>query len=136
MASSSWTWRRANPIYLELLPDAVQKAVGRVHREGEAARAMLAREGFRPQNLVDIFDAGPTFASRRDEIVTVRESRVRRTRIVEAVEGPARLVSREGLTGFRAARAAVHLTSEEAEVGRDLAEALGLAEGDPVRVAS
>ena len=34
-----------HPIYLELLPDAVQKAVGRVHREGEAARAMLVVRG-------------------------------------------------------------------------------------------
>ena len=124
-----------NPIYLELLPDAVQKAVGRVHREGEAARAMLVREGFRPQNLVDIFDAGPTVAARRDEIVTVRESLVRRARIMEAVEGPARLLSHDGLAAFRAVRAPVHLGEEEAEIGRHVAEALNLAEGDPIRVA-
>jgi arginine N-succinyltransferase len=124
-----------HPIYLELLPDAVQKAVGRVHRDGEPARAMLAREGFRPQNLVDIFDAGPTYACRRDDIVTVRESVTRPVRIVEAVAGPERLVSHDGVATFRAARAPVHLTPDEAEVGRETADALRLADGDMLRVA-
>ncbi len=124
-----------HPIYLELLPDHVRESVGRVHRDGEAARAMLAREGFRPQNLVDIFDAGPTVACRRDDIITVKGSRVRRARVVEAVEGPPRLLSHDSVTAFRAVRAPVHLSEDEAEMGQRAADALQIRDGDPVRVA-
>src|SRR5262249_46499385 len=49
-----------HPIYVELLPEQAREAVARVHREGEAARALLEREGFRACGLIDIFDAGPT----------------------------------------------------------------------------
>ena len=124
-----------NPIYLELLPDAVQQAVGRVHRDGEPARAMLAREGFRAQNLVDIFDAGPTVSCRRDDIVTVRDSRVRRVRVADAVEGPSQLLAYDAVAGFRAVRAPVALGEEEAQISREAAEALRLHDGDPVRIA-
>ena len=124
-----------HPIYLELLPEAVQKAVGRVHREGEAARAMLERENFRPQNLVDIFDAGPSMAARRDEIVTVRDSRRLRVRVADSAEQPARLVSTDTIDGFRSVRAPVQLLDDEARVGREAAEALGVGDGDMIRVA-
>ena len=124
-----------HPIYLELLPDATQKAVGRVHREGEPARVMLEREGFRYASLVDIFDAGPTVSARRDDIATVRGSQRRRARIVDRVDGPPMLVSRDSLDSFRATRTPSMLTLEEAEVSREAAEALRIDEGDLVRVA-
>jgi arginine N-succinyltransferase len=125
-----------HPIYLELLPDATQKAVGRVHREGEAARVMLEREGFRYASLVDIFDAGPTVSARRDDIATVRGSQRRRARIVDHLEGPPLLVSRDSIEGFRAVRTPALLTPEDAEVGREAAEALRIADGDLIRIAS
>ena len=124
-----------NPIYLELLPDAVQQAVGRVHRDGEPARAMLAKERFRYHSLVDIFYAGPTVAARLDEIATVRDSRVRRVRVADAVEGPFQLLAHDAVAGFRAVRAPVALDEEEAQISREAAEALRLQDGDPVRVA-
>ncbi len=123
-----------HPIYLELLPDAVQKAVGRVHREGEPARAMLAREGFRPQSLVDIFDAGPTVAARRDEIATVKASRRLIVRIGELGERAALLIAREAVDSFRAVRAPAIVHEEEVEMGRETADALRIDAGDVVRV--
>ena len=124
-----------HPIYLELLPDAVQKAVGRVHREGEAARVMLARENFRPQNLVDIFDAGPTMAARRDEITTVRGSRRLRARIEAGADGAVRLVSHDTVEGFRAVRTPVGVGEEEAVIGPEAAHALQIEDGDMMRIA-
>jgi arginine N-succinyltransferase len=124
-----------HPIYLELLPEAARHAVGRVHREGEPARAMLAKEGFRYQSLVDIFDAGPTVAARRDEISTVRHSQRRRARVVEHVQGPSMLVSHDVIAGFRATRAPVHLTEDEAAITPAVAQALRIAEGDLIRTA-
>ncbi len=125
-----------HPIYLELLPDAVQKAVGQVHREGEAARSMLVREGFRYQNLVDIFDAGPTVAARRDEIITVRDSLRRRVRIGDAVEDRPLLASSDSIEGFRAVRTPITLTEEEVQMSREAADALRITDGDMIRVAS
>ena len=113
-----------HPIYLELLPDAVQRSVGRVHRDGEAARVMLARENFRPQNLVDIFDAGPTMAARRDEITSVRNNRRhrgsrRRHRGRDADAG----LARRGWRASRAVRAPVRLDEEDAVVSAEVADA-------------
>jgi arginine N-succinyltransferase len=124
-----------HPIYLEVLPKGVQDAVGRVHREGEPALAMLEQEGFRYQNLVDIFDAGPSVAVRRDDIRTIRTSLTRRVRISEAVEGPAMLISREGIADFRAVRAQIRLDGEQATMSAQTAEALRVRDGDGIRAA-
>jgi len=124
-----------HPIYLEVLPKPVQEAVGRVHREGEPARAMLEQEGFRRQNLVDIFDAGPTMAARRDDIRTIRNSLVRRLRVGETAEGAPMLLSSDAIGDFRAVRAAASLDSEVVTVSADTAAALGLSDGDRIRAA-
>jgi arginine N-succinyltransferase len=123
-----------HPIYVELLPESARSSVGRVHRDGEPARAMLEREGFRPSGLVDIFDAGPTVSSRRDDIRTVRDSRTFHVRLDEDTIGPPKLIARAALDGFRATRAAVGLAGETASISADVARALGVAAGDLVRV--
>jgi arginine N-succinyltransferase len=125
-----------HPIYLELLPEAARLAVGRVHREGEAARAMLEREGFRYHNLVDIFDAGPTVAARRDDIATVHAALRRRVKLVDAVEGPSQLLAVDAIDRFRAVRAPVDLDEEEAAgLSPDVARVLEVEDGDLIRIA-
>ena len=124
-----------HPIYLELLPEPAREAVGRVHREGEAARALLEREGFRRAGLVDIFDAGPTVSCPRDEIRTVRDSRAVRLSWEDASLGVApRLVSTDRIEGFRAVRAPAELDGDTLRLPEEAAEALGAAAGDRVRV--
>jgi arginine N-succinyltransferase len=123
-----------HPIYAELLPKEARDVLGRVHREGEAARAMLETEGFRYQGLIDIFDAGPTVAARRDDIKTVRDARRLRLRLGEDAFGEEALVSTGEIGSFRAVRAPVLIDGETAIVGRDAAQALRLSEGDMVRV--
>ena len=124
-----------HPIYLELLPEPVRDVIGRVHAEGEPARALLEREGFRPQNLVDIFDAGPTVACRRDDIRSVRDSRELRASAAAPGEGarPA-LVSTATVERFRAVRAPVSVEGGEARIGAEAMDALRLAPGERVRV--
>ena len=124
-----------HPIYLELLPKPVQDSVGRVHREGEPARAMLEQEGFRPQNLVDIFDAGPTVAARRDDIRTVRKSVTGRARLAETGAGPIMLISRDAIGDFRAVRAKASLDGDEITIAAETAAALKLSDGDRIRAA-
>ncbi len=126
-----------HPIYVELLPEQARNAIGRVHRDGEAARVMLEREGFRHQQLVDIFDAGPSMACRRDDIATVKGSYLRHAHITGEIEGaPTRLVSRNSLGGFRAVRTPVVADEEEAFISAEAAAALGVGNEDVVRIAS
>lgn len=122
-----------HPIFVELLPDAAQQAVGRVHREGEGALAMLAKEGFRTNGLVDIFDAGPTVTAHRDDIRTVRDSLRLRAR-VGSVEGGQALVSTDRIEGFLACWADVAVGDGVVTVAREAAAVLGVGDGDMVRV--
>jgi arginine N-succinyltransferase len=122
-----------HPIYVELLPEPARTSVGRVHREGEAAFAMLQKEGFRPNGLVDIFDAGPTVTAHRDDIRTVRDSLRLRARIGEA-DGATALVSAERIQDFRAAFARVAIEEGVATLSPETAEVLRVSEGEIVRV--
>jgi arginine N-succinyltransferase len=123
-----------HPIYTELLPPAACEAIGRVHREGEAARAMLEREGFRYQGLVDLFDAGPTVACHRDDIRTVRDARRLKVRIGDDAFGEEVLISTTGVAAFRAVRAAALIDGEHAVLSAQAADALKVRTGDQVRV--
>src|SRR6266545_7260664 len=65
-----------HPVYVNLLPEAARAAIGEVHGDTEPARNLLEQEGFRYENYVDIFDAGPTLECFRDDINAVRRSDV------------------------------------------------------------
>lgn len=66
------------PIYLQLLPKGAQEVIGQPHPASEPAKGMLEREGFRWDNYIDVFDGGPTLEVQRDNIRTIRESRIGR----------------------------------------------------------
>lgn len=123
-------------IYTGLLPEAAREAIGRCHREGEAARAMLEREGFRYQGLVDLFDAGPTMGARRDDIRTVKEGRRLTVKLGEDAFGEEALVSTAEIGRFRAVRTPVLIDGEAAVLSREAAEVLGVREGEAVRAKS
>jgi arginine N-succinyltransferase len=117
-----------------LLPHAACQAVGRVHEEGAPAYAMLMREGFRYQNLVDIFDAGPTVAAPRDEILTVREAQRLSVEIGEPEGDAPVLVSTPAISGFRAVRTSGAVRDGNVVLQAAAAEALKVSAGEMVRV--
>ena len=127
-----------HPIYSGLLPDAACRAIGKVHRDGEAALAMLEREGFRFSGLVDLFDGGPTVTCPRDDIRTVKEARRLTVRLgedaVTEFGGEEALVSAGEIARFRAARAPVLIDGGSAVISKATAEVLRVSEGDVVRV--
>jgi arginine N-succinyltransferase len=123
-----------HPIYVELLPDAARDAVGKVHREGEGARVMLEREGFRPSGLVDLFDAGPTMTCIRDDIHTVRDARRLRLKIGSPDSEDVALVTTHEIGRFRGVRVPVRIEGETAVVTPEAAQALKARGGDVVRV--
>jgi arginine N-succinyltransferase len=61
-------------IYIPLLPKEAQDVIGKVHEKTAPALKILRGEGFRFQNMVDIFDAGPVVSCPRDKIRAARES--------------------------------------------------------------
>jgi arginine N-succinyltransferase len=84
-----------HPIYIPMLPDEARQVVGQIHPQTRPALKLLQEEGFRFQDVVDIFDGGPLVGCPRREIRTVRDSVVDEVReVVEAIESEAFLIAR------------------------------------------
>lgn len=124
------------PLYLSLLPQAAQAALGRPHDDGRPALDMLIAEGFRAGDYVDIFDGGPTVVAEIDDIRTVREARqVAMNGLAMngaamnggAAQGHLSLVATGTGAEFRVARGRV---DGDGRVEPALADALGLNSGD------
>jgi arginine N-succinyltransferase len=124
-----------HPIYIDLLPEPARAVIGKVHPQGVPAMALLESEGFRPNGLVDIFDAGPTVSCNRDHIRTVRDARSLTVAVAREVEAelPA-LISTNSVDGFRAVRQRAHIEGDTATLTPETAEALKVRAGDTVRV--
>ncbi|GAA0869545.1 arginine N-succinyltransferase [Brevundimonas basaltis] len=124
-----------HPIYVELLPEPARAVIGKVHPQGVPAMALLESEGFRPNGLVDIFDAGPTVSCVRDNIRTVRDARRLDVAIADEVEAelPA-LISTDSVAAFRAVRQKAAVEGDTATLTRETADALKVRAGDTVRV--
>ena len=126
------------PIYVRLLPDAAQAAMGRPHPDGARALALLQEEGFHLPGYIDIFDGGPTVAARVDDLKTIAQSET-------AVVGPLHafaadehsrdsLVAAGQAAGFRAARGRLAILEDgQVAMSAALAAALEVEPGDEVR---
>lgn len=126
-----------HPIYVELLPEPARVVIGKVHPQGVPAMALLESEGFRPNGLVDIFDAGPTVSCPRDMIRTVRDARALSVEIATEIEAelPA-LISTDSVAGFRAVRARCDIEGDAVRLTAETASALKIKAGASVRVKS
>ncbi|MBR8376889.1 arginine N-succinyltransferase [Burkholderia cenocepacia] len=125
------------PVYVDLLPQDAQDAVGLTHRDTLPARKMLEAEGLRYQNHVDIFDAGPVLECHVNDLRTVRESVV----VPVAIgvpdardDAPRSLVSNTSLGDFRVGVAPGVVANGLFVLSADDAVALDVKAGDPVRV--
>lgn len=126
-----------HPIYVPLLPAEAQAVIGNVHDETAPALRILEAEGFTFGNMVDIFEAGPIVRCERDQIRTLRDSRLAIVaEVVDAVgEGPSYIVSNTR-RAFRACQAKLHLSPRKGlQVERAAAELLEVVPGDTVRYA-
>jgi arginine N-succinyltransferase len=71
------------PIYVPLLPEAAQWAIGQLHPVGELPFSILLDEGFDTETYVDIFDGGPIVEARISMLKSVVQART-----LAASEGP------------------------------------------------
>lgn len=124
-----------HPIYSVLLPDEAREVMGRVHPHTAPALHLLEQEGFRYQGYIDIFDGGPTVEAPLAEIRSVRKSQLLPVRIGVPDEGPLHLVANTALDGFRCTLLPVLPASDHLVLDAAAAQALGLTEDTPARVA-
>ncbi|KQW46309.1 MULTISPECIES: arginine N-succinyltransferase [unclassified Roseateles] len=97
-----------SPIYVALLPEAAQWALGQLHPVGELPFSVLQDEGFDADSYVDIFDGGPTVDAPLASLRSVRLAR----EVVVAAEADVRerewaLLACTERTRFRAVLAQV-----------------------------
>ena len=119
------------PLYVSMLPEPAQAALGRPHDDGKAALRMLLEEGFSAGEYVDIFDGGPTLVVDVDQVRTIRGCRSTAVVGIDANEGdgaPSLVGSGHG-PDFRVARGVV---TDEGSVTPDLARALALKPADTI----
>jgi len=91
------------PIYASLLPDEARACIARPHPDAEPALAMLKSQGFHYNNVVDIFDAGPSVEAFTDHIDIVRSAvRMSAAEFGAGDPGPRGLVSTASVPEFAA----------------------------------
>ncbi len=124
-----------HPIYIPLLPEDAQNAVGQVHKNTVPARSVLEKEGFAFRDRVDIFDGGPTLQCATQEIRAIRESC---QGVIEAIvanvkNGSRQLISNDHLN-FRACMGDIIWNADgQASIDQVTALQLNLKVGDNVR---
>lgn len=126
-----------HPIYIPLLPPAVQAVIGQVHHNTEPALRLLLAEGFEPTNEVDIFDAGPLLRAATKNIRTIRAMGTARWQPAEAPAPPGQphLLARTA-PDFRACLGPLAEQPDgTVALDRHTAATLGLAAGDTVTYA-
>ena len=123
-----------HPIYVDLLPEEARAVIGQTHPKGLGARRLLEAEGFRYDGTVDIFDAGPTMSVPRDDIRTIKESRVLKVE-QSADQGNQRaLLSNNSVSNFACVMTQVSFSGATVLAPADALKALGLNSGDSARI--
>ncbi|WP_462402077.1 arginine/ornithine succinyltransferase subunit alpha [Pseudomonas sp. Marseille-QA0332] len=125
------------PIYVPLLPDLAQEAMGQVHPRAQITFDILMREGFETEHYIDIFDGGPTLHARVSSIRSIAQSRAVPVKIQDlaCADGRPYLVCNGQLQDFRAVLLTLDWTPGKPLVlERGAAEALLVGEGASVRL--
>jgi arginine N-succinyltransferase len=127
----------SEPIYLSLLPRAVQDQIGKVGPDTKGVERMLTRIGFSYAERIDPFDGGPHFIAKTDEISLLKATRRVRAVRLEADEGrPMGLicVERDRAPHFVATGSRYRLEGTDVGLPESTMAALGVSPGDEVGV--
>jgi arginine N-succinyltransferase len=127
-----------HPIYISMLPENARAVIGKAHEQSMKAVENLKAEGFTYSNAVDIFDAGPCYECKRDEIRTVKESR--RAIVGGSVDSPIesdQFMICTTQPSFRACVSGLLIEPpDRLRLPKDVIEALGVKAGQAVRYAA
>lgn len=97
-----------HPIYTVFLSEEARDCISEVHADTVPALRMLEAEGFRKNNMVDIFDGGPAVEAELDQIDAVERTQA------TTLAGIDRVASALGLEGMSDAETAVMVAVEPA----------------------
>jgi len=124
-----------SPIYVPLLPEAAQWAIGQLHPVGELPFSMLMDEGFDTETYVDIFDGGPTVEARVALLKSVQRSRPRRAAGMPAGDAPWHLVCTARRRDFTAVLRRAPAEGEALPLDEETQALLQLGSDDALRAA-
>jgi arginine N-succinyltransferase len=131
-----------SPIYVPLLPEAAQWAIGQLHPVSELPFSILLDEGFDSETYVDIFDGGPIVDARVALLKTVARSRHRAWTPASAAAAaeaatdlPWHLVAAPRRAGFAAVLRRAPAGPGALALDATTAARLGLAGGERLRTA-
>jgi len=122
------------PIYVNLLSQAAQDVIGHVHPKTAPALRLLQREGFVHRGYVDIFDGGPTVECEIEQIKSVKDSQRLTVKITAQANPITHIACNTALQSFRAMEAMLEVNGDFALITQQQADALGVSNGDPIRV--
>ena len=131
-----------SPVYVPLLPEEAQWAIGQLHPVAELPFSILIDEGFDAETYVDIFDGGPTVQERVGMLKTVGRSRTLRVETSAASASLANsanglyIVAVPALAGFRASILSAAASDSAIRLDAEAAHQLGTTRGDLVQVAA
>jgi arginine N-succinyltransferase len=126
-------------IYVPLLPERAQWAIGQLHPVGELPFSILQDEGFETDTYVDVFDAGPTVDARLPVLHSVRQSRAVRVGAGQVPPGQSglaqpplawHLLVRTPREGFAAVLAQLPAQASELPSEHEAVQRLGAQAGD------
>ena len=124
-----------NPVYVTLLSEDAQRALGKPHSMTRPNYDLLQREGFQPGCYVDIFDGGPVLEARTDSLKTLVASQQKTLHGSETPDGETCLISAGQGAEFRCLLTPVAETlTDEVKVPVSTWHALNRSAGDRVRI--
>ncbi len=126
-----------NPLYIKTLTPAAQAVIGKPHQSSMSAMNILLREGFRYNDYVDIFDAGPTIEAPLDKIRTIAASKIMTIKnIIDEVSSKRFILSNTKLKFRATVSHAMFIEKQNACIlSKETAELLQLKIGDCIRIA-
>ena len=124
------------PVYVDLLPQAAQQVIAKVHPHTRPAFHVLEMEGLQYKDYVDIFDAGPTLEAEIKNLRAVKESRVFKVDIVEQTQASSEsyLIANDHYEQYRVILVQQKIGSDRVELTAEQAAALQLRQGHNVRI--
>ena len=123
-----------HPIYIPLLPESAQEAIGEVHVNTRPALVVLEKEGFDFRGMVDIFDGGPTVHCATNEIRSIKNSRGGTVSAIETNPvGTERQLICNARLDFRACLGEISWDGDQATIDEATSLSLELKVGDKLR---
>ncbi|MFC4158027.1 arginine N-succinyltransferase [Chitinimonas lacunae] len=123
-----------HPIYVPLLSDEAQEAMGQVNPDSAVSFDVLIREGFEAENYIDIFDGGPTLHAATRAIRTIAQSRLATVRRGHG-GGLPYLIANRSVEEFRCLVVEAEPLGDAVNLSAAALDALGVSDGATVRIA-